>query len=278
MNQDLSGYTLEKFAEGRYDVRLDNGSRAGSIIGGKSTWQAEIGQRVLDSQYKSRKLAAEAILADAKIVPIWEQMRRIVERPDALLVAYKNDFYVHDKNALLAWKSAADLIWIVRESGTDLIPLDMPKSKRDVTDMIDCRVRSGGPYEVYHIDQGATKVRRITNEKALELARRGPSWEVHAAKDSMGNVRNGSMSRNGTIVADFSAKSVAVFGRGYAGEIEVLCRSEPSEKTLAILNHLAFSSETSRQGTLFAKVKSLVIRHNGKIVDSWEPALEKQAA
>lgn len=54
-------YTLDKFATGRYDVRLPSGMRAGSIIGGAGTWCAEIGNKSLG--YRATKaLAAELIL------------------------------------------------------------------------------------------------------------------------------------------------------------------------------------------------------------------------
>jgi hypothetical protein len=56
-------YILDKFATGRYEVRFPSGLRAGSIIGGKRVWCAEIGNRVLGYQ-STKNGAAEMILAD----------------------------------------------------------------------------------------------------------------------------------------------------------------------------------------------------------------------
>lgn len=55
-------FTLERFATGRFDVRKD-GLRLGSVIGGRRTWCAEIGNRVL-GYFPSPRKAGAAIVAE----------------------------------------------------------------------------------------------------------------------------------------------------------------------------------------------------------------------
>ena len=55
-------FTLERFATGRFDVCV-NGLRMGSVIGGRRTWCAEIGNRVV-GYFPSPRKAGEAIVAE----------------------------------------------------------------------------------------------------------------------------------------------------------------------------------------------------------------------
>ena len=60
-------FTLERFATGRFDVRKD-GLRLGSVIGGRRTWCAEIGNRVV-GYFKSPRKAGQAIVAEKLNTP-----------------------------------------------------------------------------------------------------------------------------------------------------------------------------------------------------------------
>jgi len=63
MKPNLSGigYVFAKIAEGRFDVILDNGLRAGTVTGGAGHWLAERGRTII-GYFPSKKKAAEAIL------------------------------------------------------------------------------------------------------------------------------------------------------------------------------------------------------------------------
>lgn len=60
LSETRDSFTLERFATGRFDVRKD-GLRLGSVIGGRRTWCAEIGNRVV-GYFKSPRKAGQAIV------------------------------------------------------------------------------------------------------------------------------------------------------------------------------------------------------------------------
>ncbi len=260
MNPNLSGYTLVKFADGRFDVVLDNGMRAGTLMGGRTCWLAERGTKSI-GYYPTKKRAAEAILQDAKVVPIFEQMRQIIDRPQPLLTSHRSDFDPIDRDLLIAFRSAVDFIWVVHSSGTHLQPLDVPSSKKGVIGIIEARRTAGTPFEVYHIDQTATKVRRLEIDQAVALANRPPAWRVEGT----------SVMHYGKIVADVESKLIPTPGSwpGNKGAIVFACRTEPSRKTCAVLLHLGGDMEIHRVRSLFACPASIEVRYNGRRVDGW---------
>ena len=50
-------------------------------------------------------------------------LKRLKEYPH-LLNHYKGDFFTHDKNSILRGEDDFNYLWIVRESGTDLLDLN----------------------------------------------------------------------------------------------------------------------------------------------------------
>lgn len=60
---ETPGFRLEKFATGRFDVKAPNGLRLGSVIGGRRTWCAEIGNRVV-GYFRSPRAAGEALVKE----------------------------------------------------------------------------------------------------------------------------------------------------------------------------------------------------------------------
>jgi len=268
MNPNLSGYTFQKFAEGRFDVVLDNGLRAGTVTGGGGCWLAERRGTAV-GYHPSKKKAAEAILEAGEIVPLFEQMRRIIDRPRPLLRNYWSDFEQTDRDLLIAFRSAVDFIWVVHPNGTHLQPLDVPSSKSRVGDIIAARQCAGTPFEVYHIDQASTKVRCIGVDQALALAGRQPAWRVQET----------SVLHYGSIVADVQAKVLPTADTwpGNKGAFVFHCRREPSPRTCAVLLHLGGDMEIHRAHSLFACPASIEIRFDGRRVDGWEAASLKAA-
>lgn len=61
---DSQSFVLERFANGRYDVKRD-GMRIGSVIGGRRSWCAEIGSRVV-GYFTSPRKAGKAIVEARK--------------------------------------------------------------------------------------------------------------------------------------------------------------------------------------------------------------------
>lgn len=221
-------YTLEQFAQGRFDVFAENGTRAGSIIGGANNWTAEIGNKVV-GRFKNKVKAAHAILKDRGIQGIYQQMRAIIESPNGLLQSYKDDFYVCDRQYIAAWHCATSLIWVVRKSGTHLFSLDLPLTKTEGEAILDAMHpnRTGSPWELYLVDVLDLKVKPITETVARKLIAQTPKYAI----------KDGAITSTGAEIAKFNIS--LSLGSDRQCDVTIDCLHEPSQRMIAVLQRMA---------------------------------------
>jgi len=107
----------------------------------------------------------------ANILP---QMLQILRDYPSLLTAYQEDFLVHDVHKILNAKIGDMFIWIVREHGTDLYPVEY------ATDTVEYRTKGDQNNILYrlvvitsvqdHLIGGT--VTRLGKDDAIDLAKR----------------------------------------------------------------------------------------------------------
>lgn len=225
-------FELEKFAEGRYDVLAENGTRAGSILGGASNWTAEVGNRVV-GRFPTQSDAAEAIMKDRGIKGIFDQMAAFIESGNLLHESHGDQFYKFDRNFVDHWKCATSFLWIVRRTGTNIIALDLPSTQREATAFTDAYRDDEGNYKVYLVDANALTVKAIDTPAAINLANQPPKFKV----------KDGCIASYGTTIA--SVTLTGAIGRQQFDRrchVKIDCVDEPSKRILAVLQQLAFTA------------------------------------
>lgn len=256
-------FTLEKFGEGRFDVLAENGMRAGSIVGGSDIWCAEVGNKVI-GYLPNRTKAAEAIMKDRGIQGIYQQMQAIIESPKGLLQSYKDDFYLDDRKFIESWHCATSLIWVVRKSGTHIIALDMPFTKKEGEAILGAMHpdRTGSPWELYLVDVIDLKVKPVTETVARSLITRTPKF----------GIKNGFITSHGSDIAkiDMSlAQGYQQFDRRC--NVTINCKNEPSIRTLAVLQRMAFIAVSlENNGDLFSAPATIAVFFEKKQLFKWE--------
>jgi len=97
---------------------------------------------------------------------VFNNMRAVIEAPGfPLLVAYKNDFYKHDRHELRrTFSDEITYLWIVRDSGTHLYPLHIDKR---VCQEADAALGMDGPRKLYLVTP--TSVQEIDLARAKTL-------------------------------------------------------------------------------------------------------------
>lgn len=97
---------------------------------------------------------------------VFNNMRAVIEAPGfPLLVAYKNDFYKHDRHELRrTYSEEITYLWVVRDSGTHLYPLHIDKR---VCQEADAALGMDGPRKLYLVTP--TSVQEIDLAKARSL-------------------------------------------------------------------------------------------------------------
>ena len=262
-------YRFEQFATGRFDVIAINGMRAGSIIGGKQCWQAEIGQKVIGTQYKSKVAAANAVMVANGYRGFFEQMQEILEANPDMLQHYKDDFYKIDREILEAWQCATDMLWFVRKSGTDLIELDCGFSESSgaaVLQGFDPAI-TGAPLHIFHLDSKSMKVKPVTAVQARRMLAETPTYDV----------KNDFITRYGKSIAKVEFANVPIGHLKQGVAVTVRCEEEPSPRTLLLIRRLAAHAQVKREHSLFAKHHSLEVLFGKKRLFLWERATQPQA-
>lgn len=104
---------------------------------------------------------------DAHVEEVFDLMREVVEGPNGMLKHYKNDFYVHDKNALHAYAAQGKFVWVVAASSTQLAPIGI---NRAATGFAESAMNGGGgePYKAYLIDGDRMSIKEVTRTQALD--------------------------------------------------------------------------------------------------------------
>lgn len=157
-----SAYRLEREGEGRYAVYLQDGLRAGVVMGGNGRWFGESTDGCAMGSWLTLKAAAKTVADDASD-PIWDAMRLLWwgARFGGLTSAARESDLRIDRRTLREWRGKTDFLWIITPKGTHTLALDPPLRQDDLfrqialqDDMLAFLVRSRSTPE------GVTRVRR----------------------------------------------------------------------------------------------------------------------
>lgn len=262
MHNNFYAYTLDNFAQGRFDVRAENGMRVGHIIGGNGTWAAEVGDKVL-GHFKKKESCAEAILAHKGIVSIKAQMESIIVRRVGMQTDAKQDFFVEDVRFIDNWHCATNLIWAVADNCTQLHPLDLPQSADEIFETLDKYCPEGEKQQctLYLVDFDKLQVQSVTVLQVRSMLFTSPKYQVH--QDVVKLYSN--------VLARISVR--AAFERGYGNaalcHVTLECEHEPSAGSVAVLAGIAFKYVRNDENKRFAAPKTVEVRYAGKTLYSW---------
>lgn len=250
---------LEKIIQGQYDVYADNGQRVGVVSGGAGLWAAETRAKHLG--YRASKVkAGQALLAHAGLRDMADQMSEVIANTK-VLTSYVSDFNI-DLDVLSLWNGAVDFIWVVRPSGTHLVPLQMPRSEEEINAIYDTfRREPHQSFLVYHVDMHSLKLRPQRFADLPGFASRAVGWDVN---------RNFVTWCNKTIgdITEVPDTRFGTFGDKPSGGIVITVSEMPDARRKAILAHLGEVYVIRKTGTLFAKLHELQIVFDKQVVYS----------
>lgn len=262
MHNSYYAFTLENFAQGRFDVFAENGMRVGHIIGGNGTWAAEVGNKVL-GHYGNTQSCAEAILSHKGIVSIKAQMELIIARHPTMKRDAKQDFYVEDVRFIDNWHCATNLIWIVTDNCTQLHALDLPQSADDVFESLDKYCPEGCKQEcqIYLVDFDKLQVTPITEHQARSMVFTSPKYQLHQDVVKL----------YADVLARISMRAAHELGYGNARRchVTVECEIEPSAGSVAVLAGMVFKYVRDDESKRFAAPKTVEVRYAGKKLYEW---------
>jgi len=114
------------------------------------------------ARLKDRHEKLKRLWAENGQKPLIQEMSRIVER---LLRHYHSDFYLHDISYLVANPEAV-CVWVLRGTGTDLLPLNPPLREEPWYRAIyDARRWGGGILKTYIVQMSAGVLRETDPDK-----------------------------------------------------------------------------------------------------------------
>jgi len=194
---------------------------------------------------------------------LFNAMRAIVERPGyPLLKSYQQDFYEFDQQTLeTTWTAESQYLWVVRENGTYLCPIDLDKRANESA--LACL----GQYrdmDIHHIrGERITPVSLIQAKNLIRNTRY--EWSPILSNEVLthGN-------RFATMVCDIERKPNAI-----GASVHIGTRSSLTERECADLQWLAMTRAIARAGTLFVGVQALQI--NGVETIGMRPAAMRAA-
>lgn len=228
---------LEKMGEGRYDVRgtlvgadmrLFPNTRLGLVMGGGNKWAAESASGDALGTYRTRRDAAAAVEQDA-IEPNWIAMQRYAASV-GLPRSYQSDLLV-DRQILREWRQVPGMrfLWVLRENGTNFIPLDLEWSRREAKAVLEAFkeefVRKDSPARATIVDTTYGRVREVPYEKAVRLLDEDPKYHLNNARRVILDAQDqviGGIQMNGTWE---HAATITVLAKGIDRRLEPLLRS-----------------------------------------------------
>lgn len=256
-------YQLEETGSGRYDVRAENGIRAGSIIGGERKWCAEIGNRVV-GYYPTTGEAAEAILKDRGIVGVYQQMAEIIKSTKLLQRAHFADFATSDRRIIEEYGCATNHLWVVHPTGTHLVQLGLPLSQREGEAVLNAFHPdfTGKPWNLYLIDAITLKVLPLVEAQARQWVAQRPQYLIEGTN----------LTAHGTPIATISRTPFQGLGAvGRRCHIRIDCAVDPSTQRLAVIKRLAFyAGIPCGSDNAFGTAATVEVRFGGKKLYSWE--------
>lgn len=160
--------SLVREGDGRYAVQLGEFERAGLVLGGNGKWSAEApGGHVL-GYFPSRAQAVETVVADAT-EPSWRAMQSTAQAA-GLPKHYRTDLDI-DRAQVRQWGGCSDFLWMLRESGTNLLPLDVQWLREGFAYRLDLYEREKMPFELYLVCARSAPgvVKRISLKQARAM-------------------------------------------------------------------------------------------------------------
>lgn len=259
-------FSIQKIGLGRYDVLAENGMRAGSILGIDGAWSAEIGDEVV-GDFSTRETAAMAVLNSKGIRGIFDQMRAIIESEPELLTENRHKFYVQDQALIAGYKCATDILWIVHQTGTCAIPLDLPISKKEAAKAMFQHhpEQSGNPWKLYLIDCGDLQVKEIAEQVAHARLQNSPKYQFLGRKIVYGRK---------TIATVRITQPAGYIAADRKCAVQIECDHDPSPQMTAMLSRLAFAAPAEIPGKdVFNQPVRIEVVHKNKVAYLWEMKL-----
>lgn len=256
-------YSIQNKGLGRYDVLAENGMRAGSILGINGAWSAEIGNEVV-GDFSTRDSAAMAVLSSKGIKGIFDQMCAIIESEPDLLIENRHKFYVQDQALIASYKCATDILWIVHQSGTCTIPLDLPISRKDAAKAMYQHnpTTSGKPWKLFLIDCVRLQVEEITEQAAQARLTNSPKYQFAGKKIVSGRL---------TIATVRMTQPAGYVAADRKCNVKVECDVDPSPQMTAMLSRLAFAAPAEIPGKdVFNQPVRIEVVHKNKVAYLWE--------
>ncbi len=254
-----------KESAGRYEG-VSAAGRVGLVLGGRhgrGSWSAELPNGRSIGYFPTKKQAQEALERDF-LDPVWRALVATVEhRPPHLLTSYHDDFYKLDRETVREWDGSTDFIFVLREHGTHLVPIDMEWSRREITALLDVYGESQAAwYWVRARTHDRKIVEQVSPAKVRELLRKPAIYQVRERF----LVRAHGAAQE--IVADLTVEKPE-WRPNEAVRLLWEFRDEPflSERNVAISAGFAWAARDAR--SLFAAPASIVVRHKGREIHSW---------
>lgn len=248
-------YRLDQYGHGRFHVlSAVAGVRAGDLIGAAGHWAAELPNGDSIGRFASRDAGARALLS-ARGLPsqtFFEQMRDFIEGPEAPLLHYKDDFYVHDRAYLECWNNATDLLWFVSKNATHLVPLDLDQiSMRETEAVLQARdpQLTGTPLHIRLLDVATGRIRPCDAAYAASRGREKPRYRKVGS----------SIYDRETLLGSMAMRTIPRACQMPAAEVTVQMSRAPTRQEQSVIKRLAACQPVQTFGTLFAKLNRLTI-------------------
>ena len=247
---------LEREGEGRYAVKT-RGNRAGLVLGGGNKWAAETPAGTTLGTFKTRAQAVDALTADAQM---WAPMEQAA-RQEGLPRFYRSDFEI-DRAEIRRWEGTTDFLWMLRESGTNLLALNAGWAYEDMAYRLELYVREGTPFVCFlvlaHSQPGTIK--KITAKKAQDILSHKAPFSISTHDRSVVNAQGG---RIATLdVTDYKPSS----GPSGIVNVRLVPEAQPCTITVKAVMDSAFRWLCHHAGSLFATPQKVRVLHHEAVV------------
>jgi hypothetical protein len=252
---------LEREGEGRYTVMVGEHVRAGLVIGGKSKWCAEAPGGFVLGYFPSRAAAIEALVKDAT-EPTWQAMS--LTSSNAMLPrSWTGDLDI-DRAEVRRWAGSTDFLWMLRENGTNLMPLDVQWCREALSYRMELYDNERIPYTMFLVCARSQPglVKKITPAKARELMARPARFAIDNAKRAI------VQQPGGTVLGTFEVSGNAISDKPDA-VVTVRLAARPAAADYPALIDAANQWLGHYAGTWFATPKTVrVLLDNEVLVDT----------
>lgn len=256
-----TAFTLNRYTQGGFDVRAENGLCVGQIVNCNGAWCAEVRRKQIGC-FPQKEDGAEAVLQYCGITSMVSQMEAVLASrfPQLLRV---DGLFEHDVRIVEDWHCATNFVWIITESGTHLHPMDCPDSVDVISDVIDfLRPNEDMPeLTMYHINFHTLHVEPVTETEVRSLLFFSPVYS-----------REGdTVRRYNQIVGRISTAPAHALGYNAArySHVAVECVGNPDQGTIAVLTNIAFKYLRQENSQMGAAPASVTVRQGRTVHYHW---------